>query len=369
METVKAKFLNKYILTSITAFNDAIEQESVEGYEIGGELVNFKVLDFEIHYEYFLRELEGVILETSDIYIVHDYVDSCLNDIIRWRGFNSDQNKDIFAKGSDVSYLIKLKQNIEKYSNLIKEFSEIDSEGTPIGLIKFYNATINSTQLLNFGNKQDLEWTTAFENGDLSPDLDLRFDYKKMKAECDELKNTYEKILFINDRLNYLKQWQLQYDIEEELGYKFTPYFYPNFENLCQMELDRLEKKFELEKKMNIPTIKVIEPTLSEKEPANYPYIWNCDNNDLIELVTAMFMVKAIKRDDDKKITQTELTDFFEKLFNLEVKNDKETRAYISDPLTTRPLFLEKLKKGFIQYREAKTEKKPDIFKTRKTGY
>jgi 6-pyruvoyl-tetrahydropterin synthase len=201
------------------------------------------------------------------------------------------------------------------------------------------------------------------------PELDNRFVYEKMLVECDELKNIQDKILLIHDRLYYFKQWVLQYDVEEMFLYKFSPTYYPNFEKLCKMELERLNNKLELEKKLSIPSIKTTESKPSEVEPAGNPYKWNSSNNDLIELVTAMFMVNALKREDGAKITQTELTDFFEELFNLEVKNDKATRAYISDPLTTRPLFLEKLMGGFKKYRESKIEKKPDIIKTRNTGY
>jgi len=366
METTKAKFLNKYLLTSIIAFNDLLERNSLEEYEVNGELVYFKDIDFENHFNNFEKELREVILRTMDIEVALDYIDTCLQNIISWDGFNIYQYQVIFAKGQQVNLLYDLKERIEKYTNLVKSLFQFSDGDYPKSLIEFYNETIKSTGLQI---DENIIYSRSTTNRESKPVLDIRFDYENMKAECDDLKSTHEKILFIHDRLYYFKQWQLQYDVEEMFLYKFSPTYYPNFEKLCQMELERLDKKLELEKKLNIPSIKVIESRLPEKEPAKNPYKWNSSNNDLIELLTAMYMVNVLKREDGVKITHTELTDFFEELFNLEVKNDKATRAYISDPLTTRPLFLEKLKKGFNEYRESKTEKRPEPIKTRKTGY
>jgi|ERR1035437_4066375 hypothetical protein len=365
METKKAKFLDKYLLTCIQAFKDVSAQGPIENYEIDGKLVNFKGSDFENHYNDFIKELEVVILETTDITTTIDYIETCLFGIIYWDGFHTNQNKMIFALGYEEDFLITLKRNIDKYSNLIKGLCEMDNRGNQVGIYEIFDSTIETKHLSKDGNTLGLTSTLAVEN---KPVLDIRFDFENMQAECDELNNTQEMILFIHDRLNYFKQWQLLYDKYEGNGYKFSTQYYPNFEKLCKMELERLDKKLELEKKMNMTFVKTEESKPSEKEAAKTPYIWNFDNNDLIELVTAIFMVNAVKREDRKKITQTELTDFFEELFNLEVKNDKGTRAYISDPLTTRPLFLEKLKKGFIQYCDSKTEKKPEIIKTRHIG-
>ena len=366
METKKALFLNKYLLTCIEAFNDVLLQEPLAEYEIDGELVNFKVSDFETHYNDFLDELEVVISETADISTTFDYIMACLNDIIYWEGFHSDQNKIIFSIGYEVNFLIKLKQNIEKYSNLIKGLCEMDKHGNQVGLYDFYDSIIDIKLFSKDEKASELVSALIDEN---NPIFDIRFDYGSIKEECDELKNTQEMILLIHDRINYLKQWQIEYDIYEGGSYKFSSLYYPNFEKLCNTELERLEMKIELEKKLSIPSIKTTESKPSEVEPAGNPYKWNSSNNDLIELVTAMFMVNALKREDGKKITLTELTDFFEKLFNIEIKNDKGTRAYISDSFISRTLFLQKLMDGFKKYRDSKTEKKPETVKTRNTGY
>ena len=365
METKKALFLNKFLLTSIQAFNDVILQKPLADYEIDGELVNFEVSEFENHYTNFIKELEVIILETTDITIAIDYVETCLYDIIYWEGFHTDQNKIIFSIGYEVNFLITLKRNIEKYSNFIKGLCDTDNYGNYIAFGNFFDSTIIKSQ--QFTKNMMTEELPSID--EYKPELDNRFVYEKMLVECDELKNIQDKILLIHDRLYYFKQWVLQYDVEEMFLYKFSPTYYPNFEKLCKMELERLNNKLELEKKLSIPSIKTTESKPSEVEPAGNPYKWNSSNNDLIELVTAMFMVNALKREDGKKITLTELTDFFEKLFNIEIKNDKGTRAYISDSFISRTLFLQKLMDGFKKYRDSKTEKKPETVKTRKTGY
>lgn len=353
METKKAKFLNKYLLTSIQVFNDVIHQEPLADYEIEGELLNFEVSDFEIHYNDFLKELEVVILETNDISIAHDYLETCFHDIIYWSGFQTDQNKIIFSIGYEVNFLIKLKQNIEKYYNIVKGLCEIDYDEFPEGLVDIYNSTINSKQLQNESNTSELKST------EYTPDLDNRFVYEKMLVECDKLKSYQEKILFIHDRVYHLKQWELLYDINDGYSYRFSPIYYPNFENLCKMELFRLEKRFELEKKMNSEMIRTdsIDNTITN-------YQWNASDTDLLELTTSLLKSQSITRQDGKKMTHKELKEAFERMFGHEIKDAKSKLATAVNRKKSVSPFLDSLKAAFEVYSRERDENKPVQKKT-----
>ena len=354
MESKKAQFLNKYLLTCIQAFHDLSFQEPLKKYKINGELVNFKALDFENYYEDFLKELEIVILETNDIYMVHDYVDSCLKNVIIWSGFNNDQNKTIFSNGNEINYLIELKQNIEKYSKRIKLIREIDNDGFPQGLVDIYNTAIQFFQ--KEGETKDLSPTPFIEDVDYKPLFDSRFDFEIIRSECEELRKIQEKIIFIHDRVYHFKQWELQYDIDDGYGYRFSPAYYPNFEKLCRIELDRLEKRLELEKKLNIPILKDPEQKQIIKEAILTRYNWNASDTDLLELTTALFMNKSVTRKDGKRMTQIQLKESFESMFGIEIKGTKGKLQNAVSRTKSKTPFLDSLKTAFEDYSKERTD-------------
>ena len=129
MKTEKAKFLNAYLMTAIKVFNDGSQHNSLPEYKIKGRPVNFNNEDFENQYRYFLEELQDMVIETKDIDVVCEYIVSCLKDVINWNGFTANQFRQVFIRGHEISVLINLKRNIDKYANIISNLAYRDKYG------------------------------------------------------------------------------------------------------------------------------------------------------------------------------------------------------------------------------------------------
>jgi len=126
----------------------------------------------------------------------------------------------------------------------------------------------------------------------------------------------------------------------------------------------------ELEKKMNIPSIKAFELKPLEKETKleqtiasgnsgnEYPavdspstrYHWNASDTDLLELTTALLKSQTIVRQDGRKITQKELKEVFEKLFEREIKGAKNKLATAVNRKKSVTSFLDSLVDAFETY-------------------
>lgn len=329
-----------------TFYSSQQHDEYVDINEIKDEV---KESFFETFHNSFIEELKENIKEYQDIHIVSHYVRGCFMELEEW-GYDSDLNVIIINQGNEVTFLIKLKKAIETYANEIQSFMVYDRDGNPEGLFSIYYETI-----------KDLDSSKEEKKEEYKPYFDIRFDYENMKAECDELKTTKDKIIFIHDRLNYLKQWQLQYDIDEGgiidgIFYKFSPQYYPNFEKLCKIELERLEKNIVLEQKMSLSVPKMQDVDSQTKKNIQSSYIWDSSDTNLLELVAALHKENIIKRKDKKDLTRKELIEYFSQLFDLQIKDveGKLTRATGRNDNTP---FLDSLRIAFKNYGMEKEEK------------
>jgi RteC protein len=188
------------------------------------------------------------------------------------------------------------------------------------------------------------------------PIYDERFNFNELKATCDDLTTSSERINLLNDRLIDLKQWELQYDVvlKDCEGFKFSPDFYPNFSQLCAMELTRQEKMLEFESRILIPSIPIQSlqaiPILASK------YVWKAKDTDLLELFCSLCLEDAIGRSDGGKMTRKELIGVFEDLFGIQIK-DAEGKLNKATNRNDKTPFLDKLRTAFQTYSRDKDEK------------
>ena len=362
MQTKKAKALAGFINEAYSVFGKVYRREIDDKKELERNKRKFSDTKFEEVYADFEDELRSNIEEYPNIKQIYAYIISYFEKFEIWDPFYDDDDVKIIKQEYETGFLIKLKENIEQVAAILSDFCATDRNGDPgYSLVDFFNETLNKTTAKSHTDKTDKN----------TVEFDSRFDYNALKLESEQLNSITERRELITQRLFDFEQWQIQYDefIDDWLDgkyYKYTRLYYPRFKDLCNNELKRLKQ------------IQEIEPTQSKtgtekKETGeNKPldsYSWEMDSTDLIELVTALHEIKAIKRTDGKKLSLVELTDFFETIFNKEVKNDKSTRAYISSPISNRKLFLDKLRDAFDDYCKKKDKPEPDNYKPRMTGY
>lgn len=318
MKTEKAKFLNAYIMTAIKVFNDGSLHNLLPEYKIKGHPVHFNDEDFENQYRYFLEELQDIVIETKDIDVVCEYVITCLKEVTDWNGFTANQFRQVFVKGHEISFLINLKRNIDKYAGIISNLAHRDKYGDiNDDLIEFYEGVMTGcrlgeeTAVNRLIMKEDVE---TFDDH-LIPDMD-KFDLFAIKVKSDLLPDTLSRINYINGLLSDFKQLQLKskrFSFFRDILSRSR-----NFEKFCNIELERLHNQLETE--YNNPPGS--EPFTISKTHLNHKssYVWKGSDADMIELATALYKAEAIKRNDGKPITLKEIVNLFEQMFNYKVK-------------------------------------------------
>jgi len=363
METKSAKALNNYFISSIEFYKNIKPKTNLK--EIKSDIKNkYQESEFEQHYQNFLSEIRLNSREYKDMWVILEYTSSNLSDVRKWNKYETIPQKVILETGFEVNFLIKLKLNLDKYHHLIEMTCSSESYGsTAMSLRNIFN---HEMEVMREETKALRKAQNAPKEAPIiKPAIDDRFDYDKMMAECNLLSSEILfKIGFISDRLFDLKQWQLKFD-EEELGtklfntkiskYKYTREYYPQFEQLCSIELERLNVKLDIEK--NALTHKALanNPIIIQND--HYDYKWNATETDLLELVTALYKKQAFERRDGKAIKRIELINYFQELLGLEIKDveGKLTRATGRNDNTP---FLDGLRGAFKNYKVEKDAKK-----------
>ncbi|MDD4970478.1 MAG: RteC domain-containing protein [Paludibacter sp.] len=353
MNTEKAKYLNAYFLASLKVFNDALLQPSIVETEIDGKIVHFCQVEFDTYYNNFLVELEEVMKQVRDVHISYDYASGCLNDIKNWKGFPENQNKVIFSKGTEINFLITLKNDIETFARKVTEFCRRDKNGDYGD--EFYSFYFKV--LITCGTEEVIKETKEemirIERNNSDRIFNYyKFDLEDLKRKCDKLPNTVSKLNFMQDQLYDFKFMVLQSERNTYIQNKIS--VTPDYETLCLLEIDRYTKKLELE--MKVLTVQKIESLQSMPPALVTPYSWNASVTDLIELVAALHKENIIERKNKKELTRKELIAYFSGLFDLqmkdvEVKLTKATSRYDKTP------FLDRLKQAFENFGLEKEEK------------
>ena len=368
MKKEKGIFMNDYMLACIDTFYLILEREDIQIETIvQGIKVGRDEKDFKKYYDEFIIEVKENITEYRDVNFIDKYLTTCLNTFFDWDGFDSEIDFSIISKDYEVKYLKKLKENIVQYRLILYELYYGDS-GDPISikLRKIFDDIVNPEQVTELKKIKKEPEVKPEKPTPQKPAFDERFDFDKMMIECSTFAaDTIQKIEFIHNRIYDFKQWQIRYDEEEtfkmkfskhESDYKYTSEYYPKFEVLCKLELQRLEKKLELEKKAL--THKALEnsPVIIQSGEIKAIYSWKSSGTDLLELVSALHKNDSIQRKDGKPLTRKELIDYFQGLFGKEIK-DVEGKLTKAGNRNDNTPFLDNLAQQFRNYVAGKEEK------------
>ena len=211
MNTEKAKYLNAYFIASLKVFNDALLQQPGLEPKINGSKVDFSPAQFDTNYNEFLEELEKVMKQVRDIHISYDYASGCLNDIKNWKGFPENQNKEIFSKGTDITFLITLKNEIEAFARKVSEFCRRDKNGDyGDEFYSFYFKVLITCGTEEVIAKTNEDMIRIEQNQSVRIFNQYNFELDDLKRKCDELPNTVSKLNFIQDQLYDFKLLVLQ---------------------------------------------------------------------------------------------------------------------------------------------------------------
>lgn len=357
MEKKAAIALRDYVLEAKEVFDRIINSDPQSLGDLSQEKAKYNEETFEKMYDAFEEELKINVRKYNDEELIKTHLNLIFDVKNPWYDLENEINLRVLKYDFETEFLLKLKAKIIEFYDV---FGWLSDE---------YN--VGYDDLSEYINKQ-LEDDVKTEDKDIEiveikePSLDTRFDFKQLIAECKKQGSTSEKILLLNNRMFELKQWQLQYDeLEKYLDinfgvfkyrYKYSHKLYPNFEELCGLEIQRLEKHIEIEK-MAL-TMQAIErnPVTIETRGQMPMYKWNASNTDFLELFTALYHNKSIVCFSGELPTRKEVLEYFQQIFNIEIK-DVEGKLNKAGNRNRNTQFIDNLSQQFRNYVAEKESK------------
>jgi len=356
MEKKAAIALRDYVLEAKEVFDRIIFANSLpnEDFEQLKILYNEEVFvrkenDFE-------AELKRNIQTYNDNDIICAFLQKNFNVYNSWEDFEEefDFYYRILELDTEIEFLFKLKKNIEHF---LEKFNSLIGDSY-LTLSKPLYSYLNS-----FKEDEGKQVEKA------KPVYELRFDFDNLRTECAVLGRPIDKIRLVNERLYDFKQWQLQFDeVSDGWGFavgenefKYTRFLYPNFEKLCANEITRLRKQLDVEKdEVSMDAIKRnhvrIEAFANASAAQAHIYKWNSSDTDFVELFAALFHNQSIVRMDGKTPTRKEVLEYFQQIFNIEIK-DVEGKLNKAGNRHRNTPFIDKLSQQFRNYVAEKERK------------
>lgn len=301
---------------------------------------------FKLKFEAFENELTDNIRKYEDDTIIVEYLKSKLDDFERWMGIELQWVTVILSEEYEIEFLLMIKNEIDKIKEKLVYYTAYDRNGFLTGI-----AELRSNIL-----KQEIE---EREKCTL-PAFDKRFDFNQMKMESDLLGSSLERIRYITDRLFDFEQWQQQYDVTEgAFGlFVYSTQYYPRFKELCQHEIKRQKVMMEFEKTESVASGQPLLDFVPETEHGRKSMVWKADRTALLELIVALHEENVLVDSEGLPLSRKELLEFFQLIFNIELKDPDSLLSKATERSTEKAPFLKKLRSAFSAYCDRKLVEK-----------
>lgn len=363
MNLSKAKAFNGFILEAKYAFDRVFNREVTEE-KLEQIKATYTVKEIERYRAEFDAELFRNHIEYMDDELLYEYVWMNLESI---KKIAFKQTKtEILRNAYEVSYLVGTMKAIAEQSSFIYNLMQteylydVDSDEE---FILYTNLSDHLGEISLASNCVDGLGNLVNEAKKI-PTKDSRFDFELLISECNMLENKTERIKLITARLYEFEQWKIQNerkpDNREFLPIDYENLYYPNFEKLSHIEIEKLQKLSKLENDLpNNPTFDINLSESTDKLSVS-DYVWKSSATDLLELVAALYQNKSVERKDGKALTKKELIEYFQTFFNVNL-NDFENKLTKAGNRNNNTAFLDNLSQQFRNYvagKEAKMSKR-----------
>jgi len=358
MNLSKAKAFNGFILEAKNAF-DRVFNRKVTEEELEQIKATYTVAEIERYKAEFDAELFRNHMEYMDEELLYEYIQMNLKPI---RSINFNLKKtEILRNGFEVSYLVGLMKAIEVQSSFVDYLMQTMvsyDEDISKDVIYYSNLSDHLGELSLAYNSVDGLGKLINEVKSMPP-RDSRFNFEFLIVECNMLESNTERIKLITARLYEFEQWKIQNEKSlKRQGILLTDYdsiLYPNFEKLCHIEIEKLQKLDAIEKSAQATET----PEMQSKTTVGLSasdYVWKSSATDLLELAAALYQNKSVERKDEKPLTRKELIGYFEQMFNIEI-TDIEHKLTKASGRDNNTWFLDNLSQQFRNYVAGKEAK------------
>ena len=354
MDKERALLLQQFLINGANVFSDLFGRKALTAQKINEYKKDFSDQMFVDVYAAFEIELLANILKYRNLETIKAYTNKYFSFFCPWNDKYAAAKKIIINQNLEIEFLLNLTTNLTEYTKRVANFCVFENTKKPSYLENYFLEIIEQDKADNY--LEDFASQRAVEK----PVKDERFNFNALKKECDLIVALTEKAAFIHDRLFDLAQWQIQYDYienpEKSKDYLYSKTYYPNFELLCNIEIDRIDKKLSLQNNNQNSNNRDRLVLTKPPETQQFNLKWNANDIDLLELLTSLYKAEVFTRKDGEELNRKDLINTFEKLLGIEIKNPevKLTRATGRNDKTP---FLDKLKTAFENFGDEKEEK------------
>jgi hypothetical protein len=341
MEKTKAIAYRDFVKKAQNVFNLLILGRERNGLD---DLKRYKETyqpeEFKRMYSEFEAELSENCLKYKNVEYIKALLKNVFQNVEEWFPKKFISVDDIISSDYEVEFRIKLMDEIQKAMKDIEMFAQKPYQFPGDRILPFYNYLI--TEYVDIKAKAE-EIAKALDTIDETDEVfvpDPRFDFNQLKAELDTSEmSSIQKLEYVNLRLYDFLQWQKQYDtynewtlFANESKFQITNEYYPNFEKLCRLEIDRWNSML---------AIKTNEPTAAQSaeiaQKKSYK-IASKRKTDVIKILSAMYDCRMFVDDQGKPVTnKQELMEAFGEFLGEDFKaystllsqaKDKEHNAF-----------------------------------------
>ena len=310
MEKKSAIAYRDFVLEAEKAFNRIYLQEiELTPAEIQELKEQFSTQQFEKMYGDFINELSDNIIKYNDIEFIKAYLKSVLNSVCGRQAVKSAMPQLIISCDFEIEFLLMLWKTVNEAYDLFNYYCEkTGNSGLYIPLYRHLDD-------LKKDRLQEIKVEENEESDDAIFTFNPLFDFNKLKSELENRGLTSdEKYNLVNDRLYDFMQWQKQYDVYESFyvtwnssddsKYKYTREFYPHFEKLCKLEIERWKNASQGVQKNDTKKV-------GKKQQVTFK-IASKRKTDVIKILSAMYDSKMFVNADGQPATnKQELMEVF----------------------------------------------------------
>lgn len=281
----KALAYKNYVLEAEKAFNLIMkERENLDIEELGRMKHKFKSNQFHIVFAEFETELFENCKNYNNNKIIRSFLGVTFSDECKNTEINTEVINTIIVNDFEVEFLLKLYEEIKDQRANFNFLCELGVED-PFNSLDSYLNNLRQP-------KENIE-----ENNTLPNPL---FVFENLRKEINQPDySVKEKLKTVQQRLFDFLQWQTEFDTintwlidENDSKYEITGEFYPKFEDLCRLEIKRLEAILKTEE-MHVPP---------KKKPSEI-YVASKKNTEVIKILSAMYDLKLFVDKNGKPLT------------------------------------------------------------------
>lgn len=294
MKIEQIKKYKQFIELAIDVYWFLLGKEVVLGFRIDDVRDKFSENGFKKEYDLFENELFDNMRICDDDDIIAEYINSQFSDFVNHPSSIFENSRSIFNNEYELDLLFSLQKGIiqsHRILTLMSEGSYYGSGGEPL-LRQLRRERLHTAPITI-----EKTATNDTESENSKPAKDSRFDFAQLKSEVEEITDLFDKIKLIKKRMHELSAWEIQYDEmnhsrDFESYYIYSTKYYPNFRELCELEINHIEEEIKLEERRKKSTTQ--QPVVKTVTLPRQKLQWTNTSREFVETFHRLIQNKKI---------------------------------------------------------------------------